>query len=73
MDKFYTRKNVLIGELVKFTRVSEEFMEGEDDTPSCEQCGGPLHTEDEVFSSECDGCFKKFIEADLPIPTTKDH
>ena len=44
----------------------------EEDTPSCETCGGPLHTADEVFSEECDECFKKFVEADLPVPTTKD-
>ena len=45
----------------------------EEDTPSCHECSGPLHTADEVFSEECDECFKKFVEADLPIPTAKVH
>lgn len=69
----YTRKNLLTAEVIQFTRVSEDFKQGEDDTPSCHCCGGPLHEADEIFSEECNKCFNEFLEVISNEPKAEEH
>lgn len=33
--------------------------------PVCHICGKPLVTADEIFSEECDDCFKQFVEDEM--------